>query len=204
MTWATPEAPAATRGTERWCRYADPVVQGKAVPLVAVGCLIALLAGLAFLGRGQPQGHGVPLAPAASLTIEEFMTGLACIESSGRYSAVNAESGAIGKYQIMPRNWRVWAGRFLGDSGAEPSPDNQELVARTRIERLRARLGDWRRVAYWWLTGRTIRDEARWTDKALGYVDSVMDVARREATPALAWAVPERCRPVPPDSSLPA
>jgi len=180
------------------------VVQRKAVPVVVASCLFVLLAGLAFVGSGLAQRPAVPLAPASAVTIEEFMTGLACIESSGRYSAVNAESGAIGKYQIMPRNWRVWAGRFLDDPAAEPSPDNQELVARTRIERLHHRLGAWRRVAYWWLTGRTIQDEARWTDKALGYVDSVMEVARREATPALSWTVPGRCRPVAPDSSSPA
>ena len=180
------------------------VVQRKAVPLLVATGLIALLAGLAFVGSDQPQQPAVSLAPASHVTIEQFMTGLACIESSGRYSAVNAESGAIGKYQIMPRNWRVWAGRFLDDPAAEATPDNQERVARTRIERLHDRLGNWRRVAYWWLTGRTSQEETRWTDKARGYVDSVMEFARREATPALSWTVPERCRPVPPDSSLPA
>lgn len=179
-------------------------MQRKAIPLIVATCLIVLLGALAYVGLDRPQRPAVALAPASAVTIEQFMTGLACIESSGRYSAVNAESGAIGKYQIMPRNWRVWAARFLDDPAAEPSPDNQELVARTRIERLHDRLGSWRRVAYWWLTGRTIQDEERWTDKALGYVDSVMEVARREATPALSWTVPERCRPVPPDSSSPA
>ena len=179
-------------------------MQGKAVRLLVASCLIVLLGGLALAGSGQQQRPAVPLAPASAVTIEQFMTGLACIESSGRYSAVNAESGAIGKYQIMPRNWRVWAGRFLDDPAAEPTPDNQELVARIRIERLHANLGSWRRVAYWWLTGRTIQDEERWTEKALGYVDSVMELARREATPALSWTVPEQCRPILSDSFLPA
>ncbi len=176
-------------------------MQGRPIILVAAAGLIVLLAATLAV---QPRAYGVPeiaLAPQSDVTIEHFMTGLACIESSGRYAAVNPDSGAIGKYQIMPRNWRVWARRFLDDPAAEPTPENQELVARTRIERLHGRLDSWRRVAYWWLTGNTISDEALWTDKARGYVDGVMEVARRDATPALAWTVPERCRPVAADAA---
>ena len=121
----------------------------RAVPvIVALG--LVLLVGAALPRQPlQPAAPPIRLVPESQLSIEQFMTGLACIESSGRYAAVNAESGAIGKYQIMPRNWRTWAGRFLDDPGAQPTPENQELVARVRIERLHHRLDSWRRVAYW-------------------------------------------------------
>jgi hypothetical protein len=128
------------------------------------------------------------------MDIQHFMAGLACVESGGRYKAVNPQSGALGKYQIMPRNWAVWARRFLGDRRAEPTPRNQEIVARERIERAYADRGSWRRVAYWWLTGRSISNEARWTRKASGYVDKVMTYASRAAVPGSGW-IPQRCFP---------
>ena len=36
--------------------------------------------------------------------ITRFMAALGAVESNGRYDAVNATSGAIGKYQILPAN----------------------------------------------------------------------------------------------------
>lgn len=134
-------------------------------------------------------------ASARQMNVEQFMTGLACIESSGRYTARNNFSGAYGKYQIMPRNWTVWAGRFLRDRAAQPTPENQEIVARAKIERLHDKRGSWRRVAYWWLTGNSIADESRWTAKARRYVNRVMAIAERAATPRLASRVPARCAP---------
>lgn len=134
-----------------------------------------------------------PSVAERDLSIEHFMAGLACIESSGRYNAVNRTSGAIGKYQIMPRNWRVWSGRFLGDKQAQPTAENQEIVAFRRITNLHNSRGSWRRVAYWWLTGRSIADESLWTRKARGYVDNVMDVAQAAARGSS--KVPERCYP---------
>jgi hypothetical protein len=100
------------------------------------------------------------------IDIDAFMTGLACIESSGRFTAVNKRSGALGKYQIMPRNWRAWSGRYLGNRWARPTPRNQEYVARQRILALYELRGDWRRVAYWWLTGDGEPDERLWTRPA--------------------------------------
>ena len=35
----------------------------------------------------------------------------------------------------------------------KPTPANQEIVAAAKFRALYARLGSWRRVAYWWLTG---------------------------------------------------
>lgn len=127
--------------------------------------------------------------------ITALMTGLACIESGGGFTAVNRTSGAYGKYQIMPRNWPSWAGRYMRDRWAGPTPRNQEFVARARISELFELRGSWRRVAYWWLTGDGEPDPTRWSPKALGYVNRVMAVAVRAASPDTAQKVPEACFP---------
>lgn len=157
-----------------------------------------LLVVLSVLAAGQAANP----APAEArgdqhIGIDHFMTGLACIESSGRFTAVNPKSGAYGKYQIMPRNWPAWARRYLRDRWAEPTPQNQEFVARQRIAQLYRARGSWRRVAYWWLTGGDSADEARWTSKGLTYVDRVMAIVERAASPRRADRVPARCFPVP-------
>lgn len=149
---------------------------------------IAIAGGMLFAVYGDR-----PTVAQRQISIEHFMAGLACVESSGRYNAVNRRSGAIGKYQIMPRNWRVWSGRFLGDTRAEPTPANQEMVAFRRITNLYNSRGTWRRVAYWWLTGRSIADESLWTRKARGYVRTVMDTAQAAARGSS--RVPQRCYP---------
>lgn len=125
-----------------------------------------------------------------------FMAGLACTESGGRFEALNDRSGAYGKYQIMPRNWLAWADRYMGNRWAQPTPRNQEFVARQRVLDLFEKRGDWRRVAYWWLTGDGEGNQSLWTGHALGYVNRVMRVAVQAATPGFVPAVPERCFPI--------
>lgn len=163
--------------------------------LTRVRAATALLLALCLLVGGQ---LALPAAAGPrgrdAITIEQFMTGLACIESSGRFTATNARSGAYGKYQIMPRNWVVWAGRYLRDRWAQPTPQNQEFVARARIAKLYRVKDSWRRVAYWWLTGRDGADETRWSRKARGYVDAVMAMTARAAS-RTGRGVPQRCVP---------
>jgi hypothetical protein len=168
------------------------------------GMVIRLRRALALLVVGSvlATGQAGSAAPAEArgekhIDIDEFMTGLACIESSGRFRAVNTRSGAYGKYQIMPRNWPVWASRFLRDRWAEPTPRNQEFVARQRIAQLYRAKGSWRRVAYWWLTGGDSPDERRWSAHGAKYVDRVMAIVKQAASPRRADRVPARCLPVP-------
>jgi hypothetical protein len=108
--------------------------------------------------------------------LDAFMRAIGHLESGGRYDAINAVSGAYGKYQIMPANWPVWAKAILGDANAPQSPENQEKVARHRFVHLYAWLGSWPRVAYWWLTGRT-KPVEEWSVYARRYVDNVMSLA---------------------------
>jgi hypothetical protein len=119
-----------------------------------------------------------------------FMWAMAGQESGWDYYARNASSGAFGKYQIMPFNWPVWAAQYLGDRRADQTPWNQEMVATGKLRDLYGWLGTWKRVAYWWLTGRTDRDERRWSGYARGYVENIMRL--RAQAPADAGDLPVR------------
>jgi len=106
--------------------------------------------------------------------LDRFMAALGAVESNGRYEAVNATSGAIGKYQIMPRNWSVWSARYLGDAAAEPTPANQDQVTRHKLVALYNWLGDWASVAHWWLTGDGDTNSDHWSDFSRGYVNRIL------------------------------
>jgi hypothetical protein len=129
------------------------------------------------------------------IDLDAFLTGLACVESSGRFEAVNSSTGAYGKYQVMPRNWVSWAGRYLHNKWAVPSARNQEYVVRMRVSDLRSLPRTWRQVAHWWLTGNASADEALWSRGSLGYVNRVIAYARAAADPDTRQAVPDRCFP---------
>lgn len=69
---------------------------------------------------------------------EDFYAAVAGQESGGNYDAQNADSGAFGKYQIMPANWESWkneaaaAGIDVG-SGDMSDPQAQEAVAKFKL-----------------------------------------------------------------------
>jgi hypothetical protein len=105
--------------------------------------------------------------------LDRFMDAVGQVESGGRYNARNRWSGAYGKYQIMPASWRGWAKLYLGSANAPRTPKNQEIVARAKMIALHRWLGDWRRVAHWWLTGSS-RKEALWSTTGRRYVAKVM------------------------------
>lgn len=158
---------------------------------------ITFAALLVLVGTLTLGAHGVDARAEKRVDLHTFMAGLACTESSGRFDAVNRRSGAFGKYQIMPRNWPAWAAQYMGNRWAKPTPRNQEFVARERILDLYEKRGNWRRVAYWWLTGDGEGNQSLWSGHATGYVNRVMGVAVRAATTGFTQTVPERCFPVP-------
>lgn len=129
--------------------------------------------------------------------IERFMAALGAVESNGRYEAVNSTSGAIGKYQIMPTNWAAWSLRYLGDANAEPTPANQDHVARHKLTALYNWLGDWASVAHWWLTGDGNTDPSAWSDFSRRYVDKVLASMGSQALPARSTVVTAQV-PAPP------
>jgi hypothetical protein len=136
--------------------------------------------------------------------MEQFKLGLGCRESHGDYDARNDRTDAIGKYQVLPVNWRAWAGRWAGDRRADPTPANQESVATGKLDELhRALDGNWARIAFWWLTGREDADRSRWSDFGNSYVDDILAYARaaqtaggRETIPVSCFSTPELPRPL--------
>ena len=150
----------------------------------ARAAVVSVLATILVLGL-------VPPTPAAGHDpdgLDRFMEAVAQVESGGRYHARNPMSGAYGKYQIMPASWRGWARLYLGDANAPRTPKNQEIVARAKMTALYRWLGDWRRVAHWWLT-ESSRREALWSGTGRRYVAKVM-TAYREG-PAVPAASPQ-------------
>jgi transglycosylase-like protein len=130
--------------------------------------VVATLATTLLIGIVGP----APARAADPPGLERFMTAVARVESGGNHSARNKVSGAYGRYQIMPSNWRAWARRYLGNANAKPTAANQEKVARAKMRSLYRWLGSWRRVSYWWLTGSS-RTTA-WSRAATNYVTRVM------------------------------
>ena len=116
--------------------------------------------------------------------IDRFMAALGAVESHGRYDAVNATSGAIGKYQIIPSSWAAWSLRYLGNATAEPTPANQEYVARHKVTALYGWLGSWPSVAHWWLTGSGDTDPTHWSVSSRGYVNKIMALMGAQGVPS--------------------
>ena len=136
---------------------------GRGSAVIVAFVAAALLAGL----RGA-----APTQAADPPDLDRFMVAVARVESGGNHKSVNKTSGAYGRYQIMPSNWRAWARRYLGNASARPTLANQETVAKAKMRSLYRWLGSWRRVSYWWLTGSS-RTSA-WSRAATSYVTRVM------------------------------
>lgn len=129
--------------------------------------IVATLATVLIMALGAPAA-----AAKAPPGLQRFMHAIAKVESGGRYAARNSSSGAYGKYQIMPSNWPSWAKRYLGSSKARMTAANQDKVAAGKFTTLFHKYGEWRRVAYWWLTGSS--KQSGWSSYARRYVAKVM------------------------------
>ena len=138
--------------------------------------------------KGEDIYQPVPSDPPVAPSQAAFAARIAKIESNGRYEAQNRHSGAMGKYQIMPGNWRAWGCDFLGYPRSQgvsgkylpvaqwfppTTPSNQETVANTKFSRLYQWLGDWRRVAACWRSGGSVavRQPSEWSRGTIFYVN---------------------------------
>ena len=110
--------------------------------IVIVGLALAML-----IPQAVPVVAGSPSAQTRPPGLAAFLVALGDVESGGRYTARNPLSRAYGRYQIMPSNWPVWAGRYLGNRKARPTPPNQDRVAAGRLTDLYRVYGSWDRTA---------------------------------------------------------
>jgi hypothetical protein len=127
--------------------------------------------------------------------IDRFMAALGAVESHGRYDAVNATSGAIGKYQIMPSNWSAWSLRYLGIANASPTPAHQDTVVRRKLTALYNWLGSWASVAHWWLTGNGDTNPAHWSAFSRVYVNRILGLMGAAGVPLRSSSSPASVRP---------
>ncbi|HEX5591008.1 MAG TPA: transglycosylase family protein [Candidatus Limnocylindrales bacterium] len=152
-----------------------PEVAGRTRAVIPALIAAVLLVGL--VGPATTEAVDPP-------NIDRFMAALGAVESNGRYDAVNSTSGALGKYQILPSNWRAWSQKYLGNADAAPTPANQEAVARAKLIALYTWLGDWASVAHWWLTGNGSRDPATWSDSSYRYTNKILALMGAPLLPA--------------------
>lgn len=79
-------------------------------------------------------GGTIEDAPEANVSGREaFINAIAGQESGGNYNAENGDTGAYGKYQILPSNWPEWAEEAGIGADAPRTPENQEIVARFKL-----------------------------------------------------------------------
>lgn len=137
-------------------------------------------------------GAGEGAAGGGQGDIDRFMAALAGKESGGDYNAVNSDSGASGKFQIMPENWPSWATRAGLSPDAPRTPANQELVAKRIMLDYYKQFGNWRDVAVAWYSGPGRVASLRYNDRPQGggkypsindYANDVMARFGRTPTP---------------------
>lgn len=88
-----------------------------------------------------------------AVTLDQFMAALSGQESGGSYTATNGRTGAYGRFQIMPSNWPSWSREAGLGPDAPQTPENQERVARFKLQQYFDTFGNWEDVAAVWYSG---------------------------------------------------
>lgn len=98
---------------------------------------------------------------------ESWISGLIAQESNGNYEArgteVPGQGRALGKYQIMPGNWKPWSEEILGREGDINSAQDQDAVARGKLKKYYDNYGAEGALVAWY-GGEA--NGARWRDGA--------------------------------------
>ena len=145
-------------------------------------------------------GGTIEDAPEATVSGKEaFINAIAGQESGGNYNAENGDTGAYGKYQIIPSNWPAWAEEAGIGADAPRTPENQEIVARFKLGQYYDKYGA-RGAAIAWYGGEgalNYSDEAlnrkqgdngeypsinEYADEVLGRMGNVADSVRIDDT----------------------
>lgn len=85
--------------------------------------------------------------------LDAFMWAIGSQESGHNPEAENRRTGAHGTWQIMPSNWSAWAAEAGLGANAVRSAENQERVARAKMEDYYRQFGSWDAVAVAWFAG---------------------------------------------------
>lgn len=135
----------------------DTSAQGAAsTDSVAQASTEAAGAGTTPAATTNPDGSDMSGSTATATgtgDIDKFLKAIGNQESGGNYDVTNSDSGAHGKYQIMPANWSGWAREAGLAPDAQQTPDNQEKVARFKVQQYYNQFKDWHKVAKAWYGG---------------------------------------------------
>jgi hypothetical protein len=102
---------------------------------------------------GTSEFGNYPGAVPAPKPAAPGLGGIGAVESGGNYGAVNPDTGAFGKYQILPSNWSGWAKEAGLPRGAQPTPANQEYVANFKWDQYMKKFGSAQLAAAAWYAG---------------------------------------------------
>lgn len=134
---------------------------------------------------GQRKSGGNPNFPTGNFGA--FMKAISAQESGGNYGAINRDSGAMGKYQIMPgnirgskRGWDYEAlGRDVSTSEFINNPQLQEQIAQYKMQQYYKKWGP-RGAAIAWYAGpgavnyKNLNKSQGKYPSISGYVDSIL------------------------------
>jgi hypothetical protein len=85
--------------------------------------------------------------------LDTFMQAIGDIESNGDYNTPPNEYGAKGKYQILEENWPSWCVEAGLPADTAWTPENQDRVARHKMQAYYEAYGNWQDVAIAWNAG---------------------------------------------------
>ena len=106
---------------------------------------------------GGSGGSSTPAKPKpVPITVRQFMDAISQQESGGNYDITNPDSGAHGRFQIMPENWPSWSVEAGLPAGSAPTAANQDRVAEFKMQQYFNQYGNWADVASVWYSGRPI------------------------------------------------
>lgn len=108
------------------------------------------------LRASAQNSYATPTPATNNVTLDSFMRALSGQESGGNYNVANKDTGAHGKYQIMPANWPSWSQEAGLPAGAAKTPENQERVTRFKLQQYYNKYGNWEDVASAWYSGRPL------------------------------------------------
>ena len=114
-------------------------------------------------------------------SLDDFLNAMSSQESGGNYSAVNKNTGALGRWQVMPGNVSAWAKRYLGIKLSAQqflrSPQMQDRLVRAVLGSYVSKYG-YRGAAAAWYSGNPTLENSykpqKYGPSIGGYVDSVM------------------------------
>lgn len=89
---------------------------------------------------------------SATNNAQKIASAIKSVESGGNYQAKGG-SGEFGAYQFMPSTWKSWAGKYLGNTNAPMTPENQDKVALAKINELLKQGYDAKQIALIWNGG---------------------------------------------------